>query len=313
MPAFVDFGVWFAGLRENDWGVAFYFFGLFTLIYLPLELCFPAQRQRVFRREWSTDLLFYLGQFLLWTAPVVAVLVSLKGWFDSWTLLQTPRLAFASLPAWLQIGGLVLISDICIYWGHRWSHQNPFLWRFHRVHHTAERLDWLAAYREHPFDNLYTRTIENLPLLILGVPLHWFAGFFLFRGFWALYIHSNIALSPGPLRYLLGSSRLHHWHHDLGTGGRYNYANLSPLMDLMFGTFYDPRRMPEEYGIEDEVHHNYFRQLLDPLLPGTVHQEPGDAQGVAAAAGVSAAGDAELEDVISGCEPGGQDVGPGQV
>ena len=41
-------------------------------IFLPLEKLFPGHRRPFFRREWGTDLLFFLGQFVLWTAPVVA-------------------------------------------------------------------------------------------------------------------------------------------------------------------------------------------------------------------------------------------------
>ena len=38
-------------------------------------------------------------------------------------------------------------------------------------------------------------------------------------------------------------------------------------MDLMFGTFHDPGHMPERYGIQADVSHNYVVQMVDPLLP----------------------------------------------
>ena len=47
---------------------------LLFAIFLPLEKLFPAHRQAVLRREFWTDLRFFLGQYFLWTAPVVAVL-----------------------------------------------------------------------------------------------------------------------------------------------------------------------------------------------------------------------------------------------
>ena len=241
-------------------------FGVLLAIFLPLEKLFPAHKQKTFRREWGTDLLFFLGQYFLWTAPVVAVLVFVHR--NSAALpLADARALVASWPFWVQFLTVIALCDVSIYWAHRFSHQNRFLWRFHRVHHTAERLDWIAAYREHPFDNLYTRLVENLPAILLGFPLPALAGFAVFRGFWALYIHSNVRLDPGPLRYLLGSPRLHHWHHDLARGGRVNFANLSPLMDLLFGTYYDPRHMPERYGIPDTVSHGYVAQMIAPLLP----------------------------------------------
>ncbi len=236
------------------------------LVFLPMERLFPGSRQRVFRKEWGTDLLFFLGQYLLWASPVVAVLVVVH---DNIGLLPIQGLqsAVARQPLWLQFTGVILLSDLAIYWAHRWSHRYRFLWRFHRVHHTAERVDWLAAHREHPFDNLYTRLVENLPLILLGFPLHALAGFAMFRGLWAIYIHSNVSLTPGPLRYLIGAPRLHHWHHELAHSGRVNFANLSPLMDLLFGTYYDPKRMPERYGIAEPISHNYFAQLVLPLVP----------------------------------------------
>ena len=160
-----------------------------------------------------------------------------------------------------------MLCDICIYWGHRLSHKYDFLWRFHKVHHTAERLDWLAAYREHPLDNIYTRVIENLPALVLGFPMETIAGFVLFRGLWGLFIHSNVNITLGPLAYIIGSPRLHHWHHDKHRHEGCNFANLSPLMDLMFGTYYDPGKEPEEYGIVEPVNRAYWAQIVLPCLP----------------------------------------------
>ncbi|MDA1194651.1 MAG: sterol desaturase family protein [Planctomycetota bacterium] len=246
-------------------------FAILLAIFLPLEILFPAHprergAKRRLRAEYGTDLLFAFGQFLLWTAPVVFVL-TLVYRHSSQLPLAGVRAFVGAQPFWLQFLGVILLCDVGIYWGHRLSHKFEFLWRFHRVHHTAKTVDWVAAYREHPFDNLYTRLIENLPAILLGFPLEALAGFAMFRGLWALYIHSNVSLSPGPLRYLLGSPRLHHWHHEVGHSGKVNFANLSPLMDLAFGTYYDPGQMPERYGIPDDVSTNYVVQLVDPLLP----------------------------------------------
>jgi len=235
-------------------------------IFLPLEKLFAAHRQSTFRREWKTDLLFFLGQYLLWTTPVVAVL-ALAYSHSNILPLEGVRAFVAAQPLWLQFLEVVALCDIGIYWAHRWSHRNRFLWRFHRVHHTAEKVDWLAAYREHPFDNLFTRMVENLPAILLGFPLEALAGFAMFRGLWAIYIHSNVSLTPGPLRYILGAPRLHHWHHEMAHSGRVNFANLSPLMDLMFGTYFDPGHMPKNYGIPEDISHNYLVQMVDPVLP----------------------------------------------
>ncbi|MBK7876659.1 MAG: sterol desaturase family protein [Planctomycetes bacterium] len=239
---------------------------LLTVAFLPLERLFPARRQPVLRPRIGTDLLFFLGQYLLWTSPVVAALVYVHRHVDALPLASV-RAAVAALPIGVQLVLAILVSDVAIYWMHRASHHFELLWRFHRVHHTSEHLDWLAAHREHPLDNLATRLTENLPLIVLGVPLPALAGFAAFRGLWALFIHSNCALDPGPLRYLLGAPRLHHAHHAVEHGGRVNFANLSPLMDLAFGTYRDPRVFPARYGLGTPVEHAYVVQLLEPLVP----------------------------------------------
>jgi len=241
-------------------------FALLSVVFTPLERLFAAHRQRVLREEWSVDIAFFLGQYLLWTAPVVAVLVYLDRALEHAPLAGL-REHVRSWPFALQFLVAILLSDASIYWAHRLSHRVPLLWRFHRVHHTAPRLDWLAAHREHPLDNLFTRVIENMPLIALGLPLHALAGFAMFRGMWALYIHSNVALNVGPLRYLIGSPRLHHWHHEPERGGRVNFANLSPLMDVAFGTFHDPGAYPARYGTVERVPHGYVAQLVGAFAP----------------------------------------------
>ncbi len=155
-----------------------------------------------------------------------------------------------------------------MYWGHRLQHRNAFLWRFHAVHHNVEHLDWLAAYREHPLDSIYTITIINLPAFILGFPLTTIAGFIAFHGVWAIYIHSNTRFNTGPLRYLLGAPELHHWHH-VKDKDRGNYANVSPLMDLIFRTHIYPQHEPEEYGLEKPLPQSYLKQLWEPLRKKT--------------------------------------------
>ena len=87
-----------------------------------------------------------------------------------------------------------------------------------------------------------------------------------FRGIWAIYIHSNVRLPIGPLRKLIGSPELHHWHHDRDRDAG-NYANLSPLMDILFGTYRCPGHEPERFGLNQPTPSTYLGHLIQPLLP----------------------------------------------
>ncbi|MGC3972331.1 MAG: sterol desaturase family protein [Pirellulales bacterium] len=233
-------------------------------LFVPLERAFPAKPgQRFFRPEWRLDMLFLLGQYLLWNGLVVAVLGYTALKVDG-VLPVAFREAVRAQPWWLQFLEVIVLSDFFVYWGHRLQHVSPLLWRFHSVHHTAEHLDWLAAHREHPLDTVYTMGLINLPAVVLGFPLETIAGFIAFRGVWAIYIHSNVRLPIGPLRMLIGAPELHHWHHDRSRDAG-NYANISPLMDLLFGTYRCPDHEPASFGVAEPHPTTYVGHMLEPL------------------------------------------------
>ena len=52
--------------------------------------------------------------------------------------------------------------------------------------------------------------------------------------------------------------------------GKCNFANLMPLMHIIFGTYHEPEDMPETYGIPEKVSHNYLAQMVSPFLPKAV-------------------------------------------
>ena len=247
-------------------GVSFLFL---LVLFRPLEYVFPAKKdQAFFRPQWLTDLLFFLGQYLLWGGLVLIGLTAVNN-FVFQVVPSSFRSAVGSQPIWLQAIEVILLSDFFVYWGHRLQHRVGFLWRFHSIHHSAQHLDWLAAHREHPIDTIYTMTMINLPVFLLGFPIETLAGLLAFRGVWAIYIHSNVRLPIGPLRWFIGAPELHHWHHDKDRRAG-NYANISPLMDLCFGTYRCPDHEPESFGIEEPISQNYFAQMIHPFLPARI-------------------------------------------
>jgi sterol desaturase/sphingolipid hydroxylase (fatty acid hydroxylase superfamily) len=68
------------------------------------------------------------------------------------------------------------------------------------------------------------------------------------------------------LRVLIGAPELHHWHHDRDRDAG-NYANISPLMDILFGTYRCPDHEPKSFGLREPISRNYLGQMLHPFLP----------------------------------------------
>jgi sterol desaturase/sphingolipid hydroxylase (fatty acid hydroxylase superfamily) len=237
-----------------------------AVVFIPMEKVFPAKpNQKIFRKHWLLDLSYFLGQYLLWSGIVLWLLNHFNFWLYN-LVSQNLRAAIQNQPLWLQSVEVLFFSDLLIYWGHRLQHKVDFLWRFHKVHHSATHLDWLAAHREHPVDSIYTIGLINLPAFVMGFQLEALAAIVAFRGIWAIYIHSNVRLPIGPLRVLIGSPELHHWHHDIERDAG-NYANISPLMDKLFGTYVCPPAEPENFGIKEDFPKTYIGQMLKPLTP----------------------------------------------
>lgn len=250
-----------SALRDAAFG-----FCVLLVLFGALQHFFPARRaQRFFRPEFGIDLLFFLGQYLAFTAITTELLIKLMYCMPSGPLTSI-RSAFQSLPLWLFTVIALVMGDFLIYWFHRACHRFEILWRFHAVHHSVEYLDWLAAHREHPFDGIATQAILNFPGILLGLPYEALGAIITFRGLWAIFIHSNVSIPLGPLRILFGAPELHQWHHAKAEKTAHNFANLAPYLDWIFGTYYRPAGLPSyELGLVQPWPRGYFAQLLKPF------------------------------------------------
>jgi hypothetical protein len=94
----------------------------------------------------------------------------------------------------------------------------------------------------HPLDAAFFTTWSSLvffPLLGLTVEAGVLGALFL--TFNAMFQHANIK-TPYWLGFIIQRPESHHVHHGRGIH-RYNYADL-PVVDMLFGTFRNPRNLP---------------------------------------------------------------------
>ncbi|HRC57332.1 MAG TPA: sterol desaturase family protein [Kofleriaceae bacterium] len=234
------------------------------LVFGAVEWCYPnrADQPRL-RPQLFTDLAFYFGQHLVWLGLELSALWAVASALAP-LVPAAPREWMSQLPWPAQALVAVAAGDVLTYWYHRASHAVPWLWAFHRVHHTSPRLDWLAAHREHPVDGLLTQCAMNLPALLLGISLQGLVWLVVFRGVWAAFIHANVRLPLGPLRLLVGAPELHHWHHAAVPRTLHNFSNLAPWTDLLFGTYHCPPHQDHELGLPGQPQKSYLGWLLSP-------------------------------------------------
>lgn len=247
---------------------------LLAAVFLPLERLFALHPKRLRGQALGADLVFY---FLNGLAPALAIALPVS---ILTTVVQkiTPQayLNFVSAwPLWVKILAGVLISEIGVYWGHRFSHENRFLWRFHKVHHSPASLDWLVNTRAHPIDVIFTRLCGLAPLYLLSLATPRGEGQLLpvavtlVGTVWSFFVHGNLKWRFGPLEWLVATPAFHHWHHTNDEHRDHNYASLLPMIDRLFGTLYLPRSWPPVYGVDEPVAPGLLAQLLDPLSSST--------------------------------------------
>jgi sterol desaturase/sphingolipid hydroxylase (fatty acid hydroxylase superfamily) len=243
-------------------------FGMVVLvtIFVPMEKLFALHPRKARRDRWRTDAVHLVVNNMLITAGlVVAVVLAVIA--VPWAVNPSLRAAVAGQPALLQFLEAVLITDIAQYWAHRANHQVPFLWRFHKVHHSIEEMDWLAAGRLHPLDSVFTRTAAILPLYVLGFTRGTFGAYLVLTTFQAIFIHANVRFRFGPLRWITATPQFHHWHHaDEPAAANKNFAGNLPILDVVFGTWYLPHHMPSAYGMGEPAPRTYLGQLAWPFV-----------------------------------------------
>lgn len=248
---------------------------LLTVIFVPLERLFALHPQKIFRKAILTDVAYY---FLSSLVPgfLLGAPLALVAWLVHRAIPGALTLAITAWPAWLRIVAALVIGEIGFYWGHRWSHEVPFLWRFHAIHHSAEHVDFLVNTRAHPVDMVFTRLCGLIPLYVLGLasPLRGSASLvpvlvLLLGTVWGFFIHANVSWRFGRLEWLIATPAFHHWHHT-NDGPAYvnkNYAPLLPWVDRFFGTLYLPKdKQPAHYGIDEPFPTGLLDQLARPFL-----------------------------------------------
>ncbi|MDB5423339.1 MAG: sterol desaturase family protein, partial [Phenylobacterium sp.] len=163
---------------------------------------------------------------------------------------------------------LFLAYEFAYWLDHVLSHRIPALWEFHKVHHTAEVLSPVTAFRVHPVDSLVFANITAVVLGLTAASLEYVlgasAGPLELSGRNAILVafvfltvhlqHSHIWISfTGVWGRIFLSPAHHQIHHSTNPiHFNRNFGSCLSIWDWVFGTLHIPSRTRERlvFGAE---------------------------------------------------------------
>jgi sterol desaturase/sphingolipid hydroxylase (fatty acid hydroxylase superfamily) len=241
-------------------------------VLVTLEFLYPLDQR--WRMTWKT----FLGRDI-WYAAVAGGTIGLANYAFALigiALGKGHQGPVTQWPVWLAAPVLILAFEFFQYWQHRWSHEadtpfKRFLWRAHAAHHLPEQVYVLMHPVNHPFNAFWLQGLIRIPLFyVLGATPEALFAVTAIMGLQGIISHCNVDLRAGWFNYLFVGTELHRFHHSADPVEGQNYGVVTPIFDLMFGTFsYRPEKLPERLGVTEPKDYprasQFFRVMLLPL------------------------------------------------
>ena len=183
---------------------------------------------------------------------------------------------------------IFVFSDFTRYWLHRFLHTIPFLWEFHKVHHSAKVLTPITFYRVHPVENFLFGLRYSLSIgFVTGIFIYFFGAMidiytvvgvnvflFVFSIFGANLRHTHVPFSYFAfIEKWLMSPKQHQIHHSRKHFDK-NYGGFVSIWDRMFGSLQLSNEVPVlKFGLRKNQMGDYtslksliFRHFINLLI-----------------------------------------------
>ena len=158
---------------------------------------------------------------------------------------------------WPMVGQVVLallLIELVQYSTHRLLHTNAFLWGFHAIHHSPERLQLWCSFRNHPVDTLLTVALPVAPLAWLGVSPVVVSYCVAIVAANATLQHANAGVREGVWSWLIATPGIHRRHHVREAhDAQCNFGGFLLVWDLLLRTRRPPPEDVPSLGIEGAV------------------------------------------------------------
>jgi sterol desaturase/sphingolipid hydroxylase (fatty acid hydroxylase superfamily) len=230
------------------------FLGLTSLIiFIVLEFIIPFRQVLLSRwRRWVINFSMSLCNLIMVDQFFVRILMG-AGLFSGkfqWNLYERLQ-----LNSFWRITLTILALDFLMYVFHRLNHAVPFLWRFHRVHHTDLDVDVSSSARFHFGEVTISAFLTYAFMLTLGATIWEVRIFQIIFVLMTQFGHSNIRLWHPLENFLwlfLVPPPMHRIHHsDLRRETDSNYGTIFSFWDRIFRTFTPQAQGDIVYGLPE--------------------------------------------------------------
>jgi sterol desaturase/sphingolipid hydroxylase (fatty acid hydroxylase superfamily) len=240
----------FREVINPSWHNYFYWLvGASVLIWLA-EVAFPWRKnQPIIREHFGLDIFYLFWNYFLFSLIVYNALsgVGVQLFKDFLALFGITNLVAISVEKWAvwqQLLFIFVFRDFMQWAIHRLLHNVGWMWEFHKVHHSTEQMGFAALMRYHWMENIIYRSLEYIPLAMIGFGINDFFIVHIFTLVTGQLGHANLKVNLGPFKYLFNGPQMHLWHHAKNMPEShpfgFNYGITLSIWDYIFRTNYWP-------------------------------------------------------------------------
>ena len=266
-------------ILHPQWHNHFYWLLGASLAIWSLEMLFPWRKnQPKIRQDFWIDAFYLFWNYFLFSLiaynALSTVFVQLfNDFLGLFSIVNIVAIRVGNLPGWVQLVMIFVIKDFMQWNIHRLLHRTPWMWEFHKVHHSVEEMGFAALMRYHFMENIIYRSLEYLPLAMIGFGIQDFFIVHIFTLVIGQLGHSNLYIPLGSLKYVLNGPQMHLWHHAKNFPKShprgFNYGITLSIWDFIFKTNYwphDDKDLPVGLPKEDaNFPRDFVGQIVQPF------------------------------------------------
>jgi sterol desaturase/sphingolipid hydroxylase (fatty acid hydroxylase superfamily) len=268
----------FNEIIHPSWHNYFYWLVVASIVIFFAEKFFPWRKnQPTIHEHLGLDIFYLFWNYFLFSLvaynaiSMVGVQI-FKDFLAIFGIQNMVAISVADWPKWGQLLFIFVFRDFMQWAIHRLLHHVDWMWEFHKVHHSTRIMGFAALMRYHWMENVIYRSLEYIPLAMIGFGINDFFIVHIFTLITGQLGHANLYLPLGKLKYLLNGPQMHLLHHarqfPASHPNGFNFGITLSIWDYLFNTNYWPENNENlEIGLPDaeDFPENFKGQILKPF------------------------------------------------